>query len=146
MSVAISRSLFDAIIADARSDPNAERCGLLFGAGPAITGFAPAANIHPCPARHFELDPASLLSSYRAARNGGPEVIGHYHSHPDRPAIPSLADAADVDDDGRLWLIVGGTGTRLWRSVVGGPHLGCFEPVLVIVETSTLLASPSDAP
>lgn len=146
MAIRISRALLDAIIADALCEPDDERCGLLTGDARAISGFLTAANVHPDPARHFELDPAVLLAAYRAARGGGSEPIGHYHSHPTGPARPSPADAAAADQDGRLWLIVGSGEAHLWRSVTGGAHLGRFDPVeLEIVETQRL-ASPAAAP
>lgn len=127
--VVISRSLLDAVLADARSDPARERCGLLLGCGDTIVDWLPAANVHAQPERHFELEPAVLVAAYRAERTGGLAVLGHYHSHPSGAAVPSAADAAAADTDRRLWLIVGRTEFGLWRSVAGGAVLGRFEAV-----------------
>lgn len=146
MAICISRALLDAIIADARSDAARERCGLLTGVAGAITGFLPAANVHRDPARHFELDPAVLLAAHRAARDGSPALIGHYHSHPNGPARPSPADAAAADEEGRLWLIVGSNEARAWRSIAGGVHLGRFGPVELEIVAPERLASPTAAP
>ena len=129
--VVISRSLLDAVLADARADAVRERCGLLLGRGDPVMDFVPAANVHPQPERHFELDPAVLVAAWRAERAGGHAVLGHYHSHPVGEAEPSVADAAAASADGRLWLIVSREGFGLWRSVAGGAVHGRFEGVEV---------------
>lgn len=95
---------------------DAEACGLLLGVPGRIEAILPAANVAPDPARHFELDPAVLIAAHRAARHGGPAVIGHYHSHPSGLAQPSMTDAESSAPDGSLWLIVGGGVARLWRA------------------------------
>lgn len=127
--VTISRAALDRVLADVHSDPARERCGLLLGQGDCVTDALPAANVHARPTRHFELDPALLLAAYRHAREGGPSVLGHYHSHPTGTASPSRADATAAAADGRLWLIVAGNDFALWRSVAHGAHLGRFDPV-----------------
>ncbi|HWK36179.1 Mov34/MPN/PAD-1 family protein [Sphingomonas sp.] len=124
MRVEISRSVIDAICAAAAAD-RAEICGLLFGTDAAITGWRQAANVHPDPARHFEIAPAALIAALRAERAGGERLIGYVHSHPGGRADPSPTDAANAAPDGRLWLIVGGGGqARLWRATTRG-----FVPV-----------------
>ena len=143
-SIAISAGLLARIVSDALSGADGtsaghERCGLLTGDGQTITGFVPAANVHADPGRHFELDPALLLSATRAARAGGPAIIGHYHSHPAGGAAePSAQDAAQADlpncaGDGRLWLIVTPDDATLWRAAAGGPHRAAFAPVRLVV-------------
>jgi desampylase len=134
-AVIISRSLLDAVLADARADPTRERCGLLLGKrdgkSDAVIDFVPAANVHANPARQFELDPAVLVAAWRAERAGGLAVLGHYHSHPVGEAIPSVADAAAAEADGRLWLIVARKGFSMWRSVADGSMHGRFESVTI---------------
>lgn len=127
--VTISRAMLETVLADVRRDPARERCGLLLGSGDCVTGVVPAANVHADPARHFELDPATLLAAHRQARAGGPTLLGHYHSHPGGEAVPSQADAAAAEADGRLWLIVAGDAVGLWRSVAAGALHGRFDPV-----------------
>ncbi len=97
----------------AAADPH-EVCGLLLGREGAILNVRPAVNVAPDPARHFELDPAVLIAAHRAARAGGPAILGHYHSHPSGHAEPSATDAANAAPDGSLWLIVGSGAARLW--------------------------------
>ena len=115
MKVRISRDILEQIMSEAAADPH-EVCGLLLGEAGRIAESRPAANVAPDPARHFELDPAVLIAAHRAARAGGPQILGHYHSHPGGVPVPSATDAACAVADGSLWLIVGGGVTRLWVS------------------------------
>ncbi|CAN5358101.1 hypothetical protein BH10PSE12_BH10PSE12_19710 [soil metagenome] len=107
-------------------------CGLLFGSPDAIDAATPAVNVAPDPARHFEIAPQTLLAAHRAARTGGPAVIGHYHSHPGGLAQPSVIDAAAAHADGALWLIVADGDAQLWRAGEAGLH-GCFRPERLVV-------------
>ncbi len=101
-----------------------ECCGLLLGQGARVEEARPAANVHPDPARHFEIDPAALIAALRAARGGGPQVLGYYHSHPTGLAEPSATDRAMASGDGRIWAIVAGSGVQLWRDGADG-----FQPL-----------------
>ena len=92
---------------------------MLLGAAGRIDAVRPASNVAPDPSRHFELDPAVLIAAHRAARDAGPAVIGHYHSHPSGVAVPSATDAACAAPDGTLWLIVAGDVARLWIAPLG---------------------------
>ena len=129
MHATISRCLLDGILADARRDAGRERCGLLLGHGAKIEHFRPAANVHPNPSRHFDLDPAVLLAAHREAREGGAQIVGHYHSHPTGEAAPSRADADAADADGRLWLIITSFDWQMWRACIGGDRYGRFQRV-----------------
>lgn len=139
MKLIISTALLEDIRTFARISAPHECCGLLLGDfDPAsdlalITQLRPASNIAAQPLHRFEIDPAVLVAAHRAARAGGPEIIGHYHSHPAGPALPSAIDAAMAQGDGEIWLIVGrDEAISGWRaSKPGGPHWlhDCFEPV-----------------
>ncbi|MEG8223392.1 M67 family metallopeptidase [Sphingomonas sp. HH69] len=130
MSVTISSLLRDRIVALAAAD-DGEICGLLLGQAGRIEAIAPAANVAADPARHFELDPAVLIAAHRAARSGGPGVVGHYHSHPSGVAVPSATDAACAMPDGTLWLIVAGEDVRLWRAQPGQGGAVAFVEALL---------------
>lgn len=127
MAVRISRTLLDKILADAATGGGVERCGLLLGFRDHIREVYFAANVAPDPARHFELDPAVLLTAHKAARAGGPQIVGHYHSHPSGKAVPSATDAHCAAPDGSLWLLVAGEEAALWRAEEGGTVHGCFQ-------------------
>jgi len=91
-----------------------ECCGLLLGRE-RIEEIRPAANVAAEPRHRFEIDPQALIDAHRAARDGGPQVIGYYHSHPTGPAEPSATDRAMASGDGRVWAIVGTDGVTFWR-------------------------------
>jgi proteasome lid subunit RPN8/RPN11 len=124
--VRISRSLLNRIIALAAAEET-EICGLLLGRGDECAAIMPTANVAEKPAAFFEIDPSALIAAHRAARTGGPAVLGHYHSHPSGVAEPSAADAAAARPDGALWLIVAGRDCLLWRAGEEGLH-GRFMP------------------
>ncbi|MFM5885339.1 MAG: M67 family metallopeptidase, partial [Novosphingobium sp.] len=80
----------------------------------------PAANVHPDPARHFEIDPAALIAAHKAERGGGPQLLGYYHSHPNGRADPSPSDRAQAAGDGRLWAIIANDAVLVWRDTPTG--------------------------
>ena len=92
-----------------------EACGILLGEGEWITQAIATANVHPNPQTHFEIDPQALIDAHRAARAGGPDVIGYYHSHPAGEAAPSATDRACARGDGKVWAIVAGDAVAFWR-------------------------------
>lgn len=83
-----------------------EACGLLVGSSDRITAAVSTANVALDPALHFEIDPAALIGAHRAARDGGPQIVGYYHSHPNGLAHPSSTDDACAAHDGKIWVIV----------------------------------------
>lgn len=94
--------------------PN-ECCGLLLGRLRRIQLVRPACNVHSTPETHFEIDPQALLDAYRAEREGGPAVLGFYHSHPFGRPYPSETDRALAANDGRIWAIVAGEDVMFWE-------------------------------
>ena len=120
MSVTISSELLRRLVAEAAASPNAEVCGLLFGATGRIDAAKACANVAANPERTFEIDPAALFVAHRRARSGGMAVIGHYHSHPSGLPVPSPRDAAQAMGDGAVWVILGADVARAWRSVEVG--------------------------
>ncbi|MGZ9033137.1 MAG: Mov34/MPN/PAD-1 family protein [Rhodospirillales bacterium] len=95
-----------------------ESCGLLVGrrqpGGSVEVAEAHAgANVAPEErGRRFEIDPALRFHLLRAL-SGRPEtIVGHYHSHPDRPAVPSAHDRAMAFEPDLVWLITAIVGGR----------------------------------
>ena len=114
--VEVGAAVLAAIRAHAAAALPQEACGILLGEGGRITAARPAANVHPSPATHFEIDPQALIDAHRAARRtGAPEVIGYYHSHPTGPAAPSATDRACASGDGKIWAILAGEDVTFWR-------------------------------
>ncbi len=126
--IGISIAHRNELIALARASP-VEVCGLLLGCAGQIADIVPCANVADDPAIRFELDPRALIAAHRAARGGGPQVIGHYHSHPSGRAEPSPRDAADAAPDGSIWIIVAGEEVTAWRAVADGAMHGRFAAV-----------------
>lgn len=124
MRLEVTREAANAMAAAARAAHPREACGILFGREGRIERFAETANVHPDPERHFEIDPQALIDAYRAEREGGPRVVGWFHSHPAGPAEPSATDRAMASPDGRVWAIWGKGGLAFFRAVEGG-----FEPL-----------------
>jgi proteasome lid subunit RPN8/RPN11 len=120
MQIEVSSALIGSLLAEAAAAHPLEACGLLLGENARIAEVRPCANIHPQPATHFEIDPAPLIAAHRVARDGGPQVLGYYHSHPAGPPEPSATDRAHATGDGRVWAIVGEGRVGWWRDEIGG--------------------------
>jgi proteasome lid subunit RPN8/RPN11 len=115
MEIELTRVTLERILAEAELAFPDEACGLLLGRGTRVEQVQPTRNVHPSPRTHFEIDPQALVDAHRAARQGGPEVLGYYHSHPAGPAEPSATDRALGSGDGRFWAIVAGGAVAFWR-------------------------------
>ena len=113
--ILITHASLDAIFTQAAEAHPHECCGLLLGEGGRITHAHPTANVHPDPATHFEIDPAALIAAYKAEREGGPRILGYYHSHPNGRAEPSPTDRASAAHDGKVWAIAANGQVRFFR-------------------------------
>ncbi|MEW6073269.1 MAG: M67 family metallopeptidase [Planctomycetota bacterium] len=116
----------------AREYPH-EACGLLLGRrNEAIVQVVEVQATRNVRAAHappaFEVDPGAVVAAESAARRSGIEVVGVWHSHPDRPARPSAADAAGTWEGwSQLIVSVGAGGAEdlaAWRR-----HRGGFTPL-----------------
>ena len=122
MTIAVTSAVLEALIDAARAAYPNECCGLLFGTPDAVEAFRAAANVHPTPATHFEIDPQALIDAHRAMRRGGAaRLVGYFHSHPSGPPEPSATDRARAARDAMIWAIIGQGRVRLWRA--GGDGL-----------------------
>jgi len=110
MRIDVTSEALAAMRAAAAAAHPLEACGILLGEGVRVTAALPASNVHPTPHTHFEIDPQALIDAHRAARSGGPEVIGYYHSHPVGAAAPSATDRASAAGDGKVWAIIANAG------------------------------------
>jgi proteasome lid subunit RPN8/RPN11 len=92
-----------------------------------VDDIALSENITPDdPRTAFEVDPALYLQLQKAARAGGAEVIGVWHSHPSGRAEASEADKARSVNAGWVWLITATSGrsafTNAFWAEVHDPH------------------------
>jgi desampylase len=124
MAIEVASDVMATLIAEAARAAPDECCGLLLGQGLRIERACPAANVADDPSRRFEIDPYALLAVHKAARAGGPELIGYYHSHPEGHPLPSATDCEHASGDGRVWAIVAGGKVTFWRDGKDG-----FEPI-----------------
>ncbi len=113
----LSPTAYAAMLAAAERAHPREACGLLLGHGDHIALAQECTNVAPDPLHHFEIDPAELIAAHRAARSGGPALIGYFHSHPNGLVRPSATDSAQAAGDGRIWAIVAQGQVSLWRDV-----------------------------
>jgi len=126
--VVVAGSVVAAILAEAHRAAPEEACGLLLGVS-AIGRAITAANVHPTPRTHFEIDPLALIAAHKAARAGGPALAGYWHSHPSGPPEPSDTDRAHASGDGRVWAIAGEGRVTFWRDGPDGFEALCTVPV-----------------
>lgn len=124
MHIEVTREAMNAMQNAARREHPQEACGLLLGEGVRITQFIETGNVHPTPQSHFELDPQALIDAHRAHRQGGPRIMGYFHSHPSGKAVPSPTDQAMAARDGKIWAIIAGEDIAFWRDAKEG-----FEPL-----------------
>jgi proteasome lid subunit RPN8/RPN11 len=124
MQIHVDANLLYRMASEAAKAAPRECCGLLLGRGATIEAIVPCRNIHPDPEGYFEIDPQMLIDAHRAARSGGPQVLGYYHSHPGGQSRPSPVDQAMAHGDGKVWAIIGGSGITFWRDRAEG-----FQPL-----------------
>ena len=125
--ILITHASLDAIFTQAAEAHPHECCGLLLGEGGRITHAHPTANVHPDPATHFEIDPAALIAAYKAEREGGPRILGYYHSHPNGRAEPSPTGRASAAHDGKVWAIAANGQVRFFRDGEDGFEALSYE-------------------
>lgn len=111
-----------------------ECCGLLRGTGDRVVTVELAQNVAADPTRHFEIDPAALISAAKDVRSGGIPVLGFFHSHPNGMAAPSPADVAQAAPDEHIWLIITAEVITAWQPVVVGAQVTGFTPVALMKE------------
>jgi desampylase len=132
-SVHIPAAAIDAILRHARAVAPFECCGVLIGDDERIADALPAHNIADQPERRFVVDPLDHFNAVRAARAGGLDVVGFYHSHPRSDASASATDLAEATYPNHLCLIAGlgpePAELRLYRFTDGNFHPTPFVTV-----------------
>lgn len=81
----------DALLAEARRQPEVECCGLLAGRDRVISVVLPARNALRS-ATAYEIAPAELFALFRRMRDERLDHLGIYHSHPRGDNAPSARD------------------------------------------------------
>lgn len=104
--VPIPRVIVNQVLRQAEHAPEEEVCGLIAGVGSEMRRCYPVPNVAGDRRRLFEMEPKGLIEAMRRMRENGEELVAIYHSHPEAPALPSLADIAQSEYPGVLYLIV----------------------------------------
>ena len=90
-ALTLPRSLFQALLTEARRSLPNECCGLLGGHGRTVTRLFPALNALRSPVA-YEVRPRELFEIFRRLRAEQLELVGIYHSHPTGDNAPSARD------------------------------------------------------
>lgn len=108
MIVSIPKELLKRLEAAAAASAPEEACGLLLGEEGAFT-IADCVVTHNVTqkdkASHFEVDPSIHMKLQRQAREGGPDIIGVWHSHPNGVAELSATDRRQSTELNWIWLV-----------------------------------------
>jgi len=124
MTLDVTRQALETMVAAAAQAAPEEACGLLLGENGRVTQARATPNVALEKATRFEIDPQALFDAHRAARGGGPQLLGYFHSHPAGPPEPSATDRELASGDGKVWAIVAQGMVRFWRDDAKG-----FEPL-----------------
>jgi desampylase len=117
MAIIISRQQQQLLLAWAKQAGEHECCGLVFGTDGKVARVELAENDAAETTHSFEIDPSALIAAEKQARQGGPHILGYFHSHPNGVAKPSNRDGYMAADDGRIWLIIAGGQITAWCPV-----------------------------
>lgn len=120
MDIEVTSGVMAILLDEAAKAAPEECCGLLFGDGGRIDKACPASNLAADRRLRFEIDPLALLAAQKAARAGGPPLIGYYHSHPQGHPVPSATDCEHSTGDSRIWAIIAGSEVAFWRDSGNG--------------------------
>jgi proteasome lid subunit RPN8/RPN11 len=90
----------------AQQTPEVEICGLISRDRHGFRKCYPVVNAANDKKHFFVLDPKGQIEAMRVMRERGEELAAIYHSHPDSPPQPSLADIEQHEYPGVLYLII----------------------------------------
>jgi proteasome lid subunit RPN8/RPN11 len=104
--VRLPRNLVNRLLHLAQKSPEEEICGLISRDRHGFKKCYPIVNFAGDKKHFFALDPKGQIEAMRVMREHGEELAAIYHSHPDSPALPSLADIEQHEYPGVLYLII----------------------------------------
>ena len=111
-----------------------------------VVALVPARNEEAAAHRRdgYRIAPSEVLGAHRRARERGLAIVGFYHSHPDRPAVPSVRDRREAWPGASYLIVAVGRGgdedVRSWRLADDRSRL--VEQTLVAVSASRLVPRP----
>ncbi|MCK4938754.1 MAG: M67 family metallopeptidase [Rhodospirillaceae bacterium] len=112
--ITIPENFLDIIRTEAEAAFPNECCGLLVGTENAsdkvVTRVVPSPNTkvdsEGTGHKNFEIDPKIHFDLLRELKDGSENIVGHYHSHPGKPALPSAHDIDNALEPEHIWLIM----------------------------------------
>ncbi len=104
--IQIPRALTNQLLHLAQLSPDLEICGLVGARDGVPCTCYPVTNIADHPEQSFQLDPKQQIAAMTDMRGRGESLFAIYHSHPDAPALPSLADLDQSAYPEALYLII----------------------------------------
>ena len=134
MTICLSRKHRAQLLQWAEEAGKQECCGLLLGRADTVSALELAKNVAVNATRHFEIDPAVLITKHKQAREGGLAVLGCFHSHPNGLARPSITDDRQAAADGQIWLIIANGEITAWKARGSGGQATEFVSVTLVVE------------
>ena len=105
-AVRLPRSIVNQLLQLAQKSPYEEICGLISRDRHGFRKCYPVVNVATDKKHFFALDPRGQIEAMRVMREHGEELGAIYHSHPDSPALPSLADIEQHESPDMLYLII----------------------------------------
>lgn len=117
-TIELPRRIVNQLLEQALSAPDTEICGLISSLDGQPCHCYPISNVATKPQTQFQLDPEQQISALRRMREQGESLFAIYHSHPNTPATPSVADIEQVNYPEVLYLIISlqTTGTLQMRA------------------------------
>lgn len=112
MALKIPKMLLDQLRRHGEETYPHECCGVLLGdfdhaGGKAVRSAAPCRNMRTdSPRNRYQIGSADLVRIQSEAVLTGHEIVGFYHSHPDRPAQWSAIDLAEAYWTGCSYVII----------------------------------------
>jgi proteasome lid subunit RPN8/RPN11 len=104
--VRLPRPIVNQLLHLAQKSPDEEICGLISRDRQGFRHCYPVPNQAGDRKRFFALDPKAQIDAMRAMRSRGEELAAIFHSHPDSPPLPSLADVEQHEYPAVLYLII----------------------------------------
>jgi proteasome lid subunit RPN8/RPN11 len=105
-AVRLPRTIVNQLLHLAQKSPEEEICGLISRDSDGFKKCYPVANTAGDKKRFFALDPREQIAVMRTMREHGETLAAIYHSHPDAPPLPSLADIEQHEYPDLLYLII----------------------------------------
>ena len=105
-TVRLPRHIVNQLLHLAQKSPEEEICGLISRDGAGFRKCYPVANAAGDRKHLFAIDPRGQIAAMRTMRERGEELAAIYHSHPDAPPLPSIADVEQHEYPDVLYLIV----------------------------------------